>query len=200
ARPPSPVRPRPVWGAERSPVGAAAGAPEPLAMAHGAEAQGAAAVAAEKPQGWQEAEKRRRRQDAAYLRRHQERLEMVATRCVNQVLVSRPPDPYFAMLDMLDAHTKDGICFAPLRVLPGGPEAVCVEVVARVRGSTMAVHRVELPKALTAHALGDPSAQEGAEAVPVARAASLLRAAAAAAPAGAPFLQFGELHRRLAEA
>lgn len=172
-------------------------------MAHGAEAEGAAAVAAEKPQGWQEAEKRRRRQDAAYLRRHQERLEMVATRCVNQVLVSRPPDPYFAMLDMLDAHTKDGICFGPLRVLSSCPDAVCIEVVARVRGSTMAVHRTELPKALAARALGGLAEQEDVEALealPAARVASLLRGAAATAFAGTPFLNFGELRRRLAEA
>eukprot|EP00933_Yihiella_yeosuensis_P035707 TRINITY_DN29294_c0_g1_i1.p1 TRINITY_DN29294_c0_g1~~TRINITY_DN29294_c0_g1_i1.p1 ORF type:complete len:1123 (-),score=308.10 TRINITY_DN29294_c0_g1_i1:59-3427(-) len=96
----------------------------------------------------------RRRSQVKYLKKHRTKLEKVAQRCLNKVLLQLPEDPYEALLYQLSTHVKaSGLFFSSLRILPNGDESILCEVRALARNTPVMVHRATLPRILVARGL-----------------------------------------------
>ncbi|CAJ1380584.1 unnamed protein product, partial [Effrenium voratum] len=104
--------------------------------------------------------RQQRREQVEYLKLHRAKLEKVAQRCVNRVLLQLPPDPYEALLFQLSAHVKaSGIFFAHFRALPAGEDFV-LEVVADARSSNLMPHRMLLRRELVAGLQAEPDVSQ----------------------------------------
>lgn len=126
---------------------------------------------------------------------HRAKLEKVAQRCVNRVLLQLPPDPFEALLFQLSAHVKaSGISLDEFRVLQG-QDHIIVEVGADARSAQLLAHRIFLPYEL-AKGLSeeeDPEAQ-------AATAVMILQELLGSLLLGVNVLDFQEIHQRLADA
>lgn len=139
--------------------------------------------------------RQRRREQVEYLKLHRAKLEKVAQRCVNRVLLQLPPDPFEALLFQLSAHVKaSGISLDEFRVLQG-QDHIIVEVGADARSAQLLAHRIFLPYEL-AKGLSeeeDPEAQ-------AATAVMILQELLGSLLLGVNVLDFQEIHQRLADA
>lgn len=147
--------------------------------------------------------RQRQKELVDYMCQHREQLEKVAQECVNRVLLDRPSDPYEAMLAQLSGHTLAGLSFSQVRVWPQGSDAICCEVVADARGSSIAVHQAELPRTLIVQGLaaGDAFAgSETGEGISAQVAAVQLGKTVRGLLSGVEVLNFPELHQRLRNA
>jgi len=135
--------------------------------------------------------RQRRREQVEYLKLHRAKLEKVAQRCVNRVLLQLPPDPFEALLFQLSAHVKaSGISFDHFRALQG-QDHVILEVGADARSAKLLAHRIFLPYEL-AKGLFEEDAQPQAE-ILVAKLQHLLGNLLV----GVNVLDFQEIHKRL---
>eukprot|EP00439_Symbiodinium_sp_Y106_P059132 s1189_g8.t1 len=95
----------------------------------------------------------------SYLKLHRGKLEKVAQRCVNRVLLSLPPDPCEALLFQLSAHVKaSGIFFSRFRIMASGSDQIVVEVVADARSAKLSPHRMVLARESAARGLATAAA------------------------------------------
>jgi len=175
-------------------------------MAADADAEEEGEVDPESEEQRKSALRKQRKDQISYLKLHRGKLEKVAQRCVNRVLLSLPPDPCEALLFQLSAHVKaSGIFFSRFRIMASGSDQIVVEVVADARSAKLSPHRMVLARESAARGLATAAAPtavslEEAEAQELFEVVERVRATFGSLLVGVNVLDYQEIYARLGAA